>query len=274
MNRGIYPRWLALLLASLLALVSTACASANSGFPREAGQYTIQPNSLAYDGKKYSLLWADASGGLHKAEGEDVRMQRDEQTQLEIGNGSPIVHLKEDEAVVVRGRDRDGLFESFWFPFFLGSALGRVGGPVINQPYPGDGPARGAGYQYPPTNTFGRGDDLHGSVQRSKASTPDYTKVQPAPYAVSGQGSGTGGGTAATNKSVAPATGQGGGTGTGSAASNKGTFQSSGGTSGGGTGVNGGSSWGSSQPPSTGPTTRSTSPAPSRGFSGGFRGRR
>jgi hypothetical protein len=173
----------------------------------------------------------------------------------------------------VHGRDRDGAFDSFWFPFFLGSTLGRVGGPVvINQPYPGDPQSRGPGYQYPPTDRFGRGDDLHGSVERSRASTPDYTKVQPAPHAVSGQGAGTGGGTAVTNKSAAPITGQGGGTGTGSAASDKGTFRSSGGTSGGGTGINGGSSWGSS--PSAGSGVRSTSPAPSRGFSGGFRGRR
>jgi hypothetical protein len=241
------------LLAVLLALMGTACGSGNSGFPKAPGQYTIQPNSLSYDGQKYALLWADAAGGLHKAEGKDVRMQRDERTFLEIGNDSPIIHLKEDEAVVVRGQDRDGPFDSFWFPFFLGTALGRGGGPVIvNQPYPGDGAPRGPGYQYPPTDTFGRGDSMHGSVQRSKPEAPDYSKVQPAPYAVSGQSSGTGGGSAATNKSVGPSAGQSGGTGTGSAAGNKGTFRSSGGTSGGGTGVNGGAGWSSSSRPSTG----------------------
>jgi hypothetical protein len=223
-----------LALAALVAVLTTACGGSNSGFPKEPGQYTIQPNSLAFDGKKYSLQWADASGGLHKAEGEDVRMQQSEQTSLEIGSGSPIVHLKEDEAVTVRAKDRDGPFETFWFPFFLGRALG--GGPIINQPYPGDSIGRGPTYQYPPTDSFGRDDSLHGSVQRSKAQTPDYTKVQPAPYAVSGQNSGAGGGNAATNKVVAPSSGQSGGAGSGTSASGKGTFSSSGGT-----GVKGGS---------------------------------
>jgi hypothetical protein len=255
-----------LILAALLMLLTTACGNGNSGFPKEPGQYSIQPSSLAFDGKDYTMAWSDASGNLHKAEGRDVQMQRDERTFLEIGSGSPVVHLKEDEAVVVRGQDSNGPFDSFWFPFFLGQTLGGLGGgPVINQRYPGDSAPRGAGYQYPPTDTFGRGDDLHGSVERSKAQTPDYTKVQPAPYAVSGQSSGTGGGNAASNKSVAPSTGQDGGTGSGSAASNKGTFRSSGGP-----GINGGSGWssGGSKPqigngssPSKGPSL----PAPSRG---------
>jgi hypothetical protein len=274
-NREPLRRLLLTSLAALIALAASACGGGNSGFPKEAGQYTIQPNSLSFDGKKYALLWSDAGGSLHKAEGEDVRMQRDERTFLEIGNGSPIVHLKEDEAVVVRGQDRDGLFESFWFPFFLGSMLGRGGGPVIvNQPYPGDGAPRGPGYQYPPTDTFGRDDSLHGSVQRSKPQTPDYGKVQPAPYAVSGQGAGTGSGTAATNKSATPFSGQGGGTGTGSAASGKGTFSSGGRVSGGGPGVNGGSSWSSGSKPSTGIGSRSSSPPPVRVSPGRVGGRR
>lgn len=261
-----------IVLLALLMVLATACGNGNSGFPKQPGQYTIQPSSLAFDGKEYSLLWADSSGNLHKAEGQDVRMQRDERTFLEIGSGSPVVHLKEDEAVVVRGQDSGGPFESFWFPFFLGTALGRVGSPaVINQPYPGESIGRGASYQYPPTSSFGRDDSLHGSVQRSKPETPDYSKVPPAPYAVSGQSAGTGGGNAATNKSVGPSSGQSGGTGTGSAASNKGTFRSSGSTSGGGTGVNGGSGWssGSKSGPSVG--SGSSRPSPGRSFGGGRR---
>jgi hypothetical protein len=243
------PSKLLLLVVSIVAMLGVACGNGNSGFPKDPGQYKIQPNSLSFDGKMYSLLWADAAGGLHKADGKDVRMQKDETTFLEVGNGSPIVHLKEDEAVTVKGQDRDGPFESFWFPFFLGQTIGGLGGRgpvVINQPYPGESAPRGAGYQYPPTDSFGRGDDLHGSVQRSKAEIPDYSKVQPAPYAVSGQSSGTGAGNAASNKSVGPASGQSGGTGAGDAASNKGTFASSNKTSGGGTGVNGGAGFGSS----------------------------
>jgi hypothetical protein len=277
-NSGPARRAALVWLALMLALATTACGGGNAGFPREPGQYTIQPNSLSFDGKKYSMLWADASGGLHKAEGEDVRMQRDEQTFLEIGNGTPVVHLKEDEAVIVQGKDRDGPFESFWFPFFLGSTLGRAGGPVIvNQPYPGERSSQGPGYQYPPTDRFGREDSLHGSVERSKPQTPDYGKVQPAPYAVSGQGAGTGSGTAATNKSATPFSGQAGGTGSGSAASGKGTFSSGGSVSGGGTGVNGGSSWSSgsgSAKGAGGSVSRPSSPPPVRVSPGRVGGRR
>ena len=57
-------RRLLALVAALLALLATACAGGNSGFPREPGQYPIQPNSLSYDGKSYELLWSDASGNL------------------------------------------------------------------------------------------------------------------------------------------------------------------------------------------------------------------
>lgn len=253
------------LLVALLALLTAACGGGNTGFPRSPGQYAIQPGSITYDGDRYSLLWVDVDGSVHPAEGRDVRMQRDERTFLEIGNGSPVIHLAEEEAVVVRGRDRDGEFETLWFPFFLGRTLG--GGPVIiNQPYPGDAPARGPTYQYPPTDTFGRDDELHGSIQRSKPEAPDYSKVPPAPYAVSGQAAGTGAGTAASNKPVGPTSGQSGGTGSGTAASSKsstggpasgqagavgsgsaattkGTFSAKPKTGAGGTGVRGGSGW-------------------------------
>jgi hypothetical protein len=229
-------------LILLLALLGSACGDRNSGFPKDAGEYSIQPNSISYDGKKYALIWQDPSGGLHPAEGEDVQMQRAERTFLQTGSGSPVIHLKEDEAVTVKGRDRDGDFTSSWFPFFLGYGLGNLTSGGINQRYPGDTFGRGPSYQYPPTDSFGRGDQLNGTVERSKPEPPDYSKVQPAPYAVSGQSSGTGAGTAATNKSAAPNSGQSGGSGSGSAATNKGTFSSKGGTGvGAGAGVSSGS---------------------------------
>jgi hypothetical protein len=265
-------RTVLVVLASLLAIITAACGDGNNGFPKQAGQYTIQPGSLSYDGKSYTLLWSDAIGQFQKAEGRNVRMERDERTFLEVGNSSPVIHLKEDEAVTVRGRDRDGAFESPWFPFFLGYAVGGgLSGPTINQRYPGDSYRGGPTYQYPPTDSFGRGDSLHGSIERSKAEAPDYSKVQPAPYAVSGQSGGTGGGNAATNKATGANSGQSGGTGSGSAASNKGTFSANGG----GTGVNGGAGFGGSKPDTgTGSsgtsagsggaaTNKSTSPPPS-----------
>ena len=236
------------LLAMLLVAVTSACGgNGNRGFPKDAGQYEIVKGTLVFDGEKYELNWLDAAGSSHKAEGRDVRMQKDERTFLEVGSGSPLVHLKEDEAVTVRGRDRDGLFESPWFPFFLGYALGGgIGGPTTY--YPGDQRARGAGYHYPPSDSFGRGDQLNGSVERSKPEVPDYKKVPPAPHSVSGQSSGTGGGNAASNKATGPSGGQSGGTGGGSAASSKGGFANSGG----GTGVGGGASYGSPSKSSSG----------------------
>jgi hypothetical protein len=169
-----------------------------------------------------------------------LRLVRDpDKTYLEVpGSGDPILHLKEDEPIAVEGQDRDGSFSSSWFPFFLGTALGsqlggnRGGTVIINQPAPGERGSYDAStpaYRYPPTGTFGRDDDLHGSVDSSKPQTPDYSKVQSQPYATSGKSSGTGGGTSATNKSagsVNATSGQSGGTGGGTAASGKGGFRS------------------------------------------------
>jgi hypothetical protein len=145
--------------------------------------------------------------------------------------------LREDEPITVDGRDRDGAFGSPWFPFLAGTLIGRTfggggSGPVIiNNPAPGERTydAGTPAYRYPPTGTFGRGDQLNGSLDSSRAQAPDYNKVKPSPYATSGQNSGTGGGVAATNKSVGATgatAGQSGGTGSGLAASNKGGFSS------------------------------------------------
>ena len=246
-----------ILMALVLALAGTACGgNGNRGFPKEAGQYEIGKGTLAFDGQDYELTWLDAAGSSHQAKGRDVRMQKNDRTFLEIGGGSPVIHLKEDEGVVVRGRDRDGMFESPWFPFFLGYVLGGAGGSPTTY-YPGDSRHGGPGYHYPPSGTFGRGDQLNGSIQRSKAETPDYGKVQPAPYSVSGQSSGTGGGSAATNKATSPSGGQSGGTGGGTAASGKGGFANSGGT-----GVGGGASWGSGSKPGAGSGSASRPSAP------------
>lgn len=264
-------------LLALLLVFSTACGSANSGFPRDKGEYNIQPNSLTFDGDKYSLFWVDKDGSIKRAEGRDVRLVEGDRTYLEVADGSPIVHLKADEGIQVKGRDRQGDFVSSWFPFFAGYALGGMGNWGGYRPPPDyQTGSRSPSYRYPPTDTFGRDDQLNGSVSQPKPQTPDYTKVQPAPYSVSGQGGGTGGGSAATNKAAGPLGGQAGGTGSGSAASNKGTFSSKSG----GTGVGGGSSFGL---PSTGKSgssasqpsqpSRSAPSIPSRPSTGGGRRR-
>ncbi|MCC7106766.1 MAG: hypothetical protein IT307_16660 [Chloroflexi bacterium] len=272
-SRGLFSSLLGLLL-----VFTTACGSGNSGFPRDKGDYSIQPNSLTYDGESYAFFWVDASGGLHQAKGKDVRLvQNDARTYLTVGDGSPIVHLKADEGIIVRGRDRGGEYSTSWFPFFAGYALGGMGNWGGYRPPPdtlsGD---RTPSYRYPPTDSFGRDEQLNGSISQPKAQTPDYSKVAPAPYSVSGQSGGTGGGNAATNKSTGPLSGQAGGTGAGSAASNKGTFSAKPSTGSGGTGVGGGSglSGSSGRGSSVSPPSSGSRSAPSRpSFGGGGRRR-
>jgi hypothetical protein len=228
-----------------LSLVLSACAGQGSGAPSAPGQYAVQRDSIHFDGERYQLFWADQNGSLHQMQTHKLRLVRDpDRTYLEVpnGGGDPILHLREDEPITVEGQDREGSFTSSWFPFFLGAALGsqfgnRGGGTVvINQPAPGERGSYDAStpaYRYPPTGTFSRNDDLHGTVDSSKPQPPDYTKIPPQPYATSGRSSGTGGGTAATNKSVTTTSGSSNatsglsaGTGSGTAASDKGGFRS------------------------------------------------
>jgi hypothetical protein len=225
------PR-LRLVVAALFAfslVISSACSSATAP-PAQPGQYTIQKNSVHFDGERYSLYWTDSAGALHRMETRNLKMVRDpDRNFLEVQNGTdPTLHLREDEPITVDGRDEGGAFSSPWLPFFAGALIGNSfgggrgqGTVIINNPAPGE---RGTyapntpTYRYPPTGSFGRGEQLNGTLDSSKPQMPDYSKVQPAPYATSGTSSGTGGGVAASNK--APATG-----GLG-AASSKGGFAS------------------------------------------------
>jgi hypothetical protein len=195
----------------VLSVFASAC-SAGDGAPSTPGQYSVQKNSVHFDGDRYQLYWADNNGSLHHLDTRKLRLVRDpDRTYLDVPqSGDPILHLKEDEPITVEGQDHQGAFSSPWFPFLLGATLGNAFGGgrngqtvIINNPAPGEqrgyDPATPT-YRYPPTGTFGRDDALHGSIDTSKPQPPDYAKVQPAPYATSAKASGTGGGTAATNK--------------------------------------------------------------------------
>ncbi|MER3405813.1 MAG: hypothetical protein C4289_12205 [Chloroflexota bacterium] len=177
----------------MLALV--AC---NRGLPAQPGQYAVHASSIAWDGEKYFFLWSDAQGNLHRASGDDIKLAQDERTYLEIrekpsflGLGrstEAILHLRNDQPVLLYGRDRDGDFTSFWFPFLLGHLTAGGGGPP---------PPR---YHYPPRSSLDRGERLEGSLTSDRPQPPDYRRLAPAPGTVSGQAGGTGGGTAATAK--------------------------------------------------------------------------
>jgi hypothetical protein len=241
----------------VLSLITSACGPGGNNGPSTPGQYSVQKDSVHFDGDRYQLYWADNNGSLHQMDTRKLRLVRDpDRTFLEVpqGGGDPILHMREDEPITVQGQDHQGAFSSPWFPFLLGAAVGnafgggfggfggRGGGQtvIINNPAPGERSydAGTPAYRYPPTGTFGRDESLHGSLDTSKPTPPDYSKVQPAPYATSAQASGTGGGSAASNKSPGgpagavsgstgasnAASGQSAGTGGGTAASSKGGF--------------------------------------------------
>ena len=270
-------RVLALLLA--LSVLLSAC---NQGMPELSGAYELKPQSLTWDGQQYRFAWVDGSGGIHWATGDDVQLVQDTRSYLEIRDGHPVVHLVADEPIAVLGRDRDGDFSSPWFPFLAGAALGNaLGGrtAVINQPYPGTGqvPPDRPAYRYPPSDAFGRGDSLTGSITNSRAAAPNYRVAKPIPDAVSGQSGGAGGGSAASGKSPSYSSGQAGGAGSGTAASSKGSGLESGqagGTGSGSAASSKGTFRSSDSAPSSSPKLSPGGKAPSVGGSsgGGFRG--
>jgi hypothetical protein len=243
MNR-LRPLSIVLAALFLLSLLASACSS-TGGAPATPGQYSVQKDSVHFDGERYSLYWADNNGSLHHMDTQKLRLVRDpERTFLDVPQGGdPILHLREDEPITVAGQDNQGAFSSPWFPFLLGATLGNAfggrgggGTVIINNPAPGERSydANTPTYRYPPTGSFGRDDALHGSVDSSKPQPPDYSKVQPSPYATAGKSSGTGGGSAVSNKApggpagvtgaTSATSGQSGGTGSGLAASSKGGF--------------------------------------------------
>lgn len=217
------------LLAVVTLLLLSCAGPANRGLPSAAGQYGVQPHSINFDGKQYSFFWTAPDGSLREARAQDVKLVQDERTFLEIGQDAPVLHLAADEPIAVR--HSGGGYASSWFPFIVPIPMG--GGPVVYGPSPS---STSPAYRYPPTDKFGQGDTLRGSETTSRPAPPDYSKVQPAPGAVSGQNSGTGDGTAATNRGTGALSGQSGGTGSGSAATDRAGSATSGQAGGVGTG--------------------------------------
>src|ERR1051325_10258381 len=105
-------RSLNLLLASLfvLSFAVSACSPGNGGVPAAPGQYSVQKDSIRFDGERYQLYWADNSGSLHQLDSRNLRLVRDpDRTYLEVPqSGDPILHLREDEPINVQGQERPG----------------------------------------------------------------------------------------------------------------------------------------------------------------------
>ena len=200
----------------LLVALAGACGSGGDsvkGAPSKDGEYTVKPGSISYDGDRYRLLWEDRDGQFRDLSGKGLKMVKDERTFLARSKGETVLHLREDEPIETLARDNNGNYSSPWFPFLVGAAVGNA--------------FSGPRYHYPPTDTFGRGDQLNGSVVTQTAKPPKYEGLPPNPNAVSGQSQGTGGGNAVTNKAEgATVSGQSQGTGAGTAASAKGGFRS------------------------------------------------
>jgi hypothetical protein len=266
------------LLVALLALPLAACGAGSNlrGAPAKDGEYPVRQGSITYDGQHYKLFWQDGDQ-FKELQAEGLKMVKDEQRTFLSKKGNEVVlHLTENEPIETLGQDGNGTYSSPWFPFFAGALIGNaLGGPS---------------YRYPPTDTFGRGDRLQGSVVTETAKPPAYAGLPPNPNAVSGQNQGTGGGVAATNKvggpdaanvpnagAAAGVSGAAAGAGAGVAATAKGGFRSGPNSfenrtvnrpAGGGTNVNNGSGQ-RAQPnaPQSAPKPR----APSGGRSGGGR---
>ncbi len=200
----------ALLIVAALALIG---CSGDTGLPKQPGEYEIQNKSITYDGEEYSFYWVDKDSSIHHAQIDKLKMVQDSRTYLEMAASEPIVHLTPEDPITVKGEDRQGHYSSPWFPFFAGTMVGRMTSPAPT-------------YHYPPSSSFGRDDQLNGSITSDKPNPPDYDKIKPAPNAVSGKGQGTGAGVGVTGKSESVTSGQSGGTGSGSAASEKGGFKS------------------------------------------------
>lgn len=210
----------AVALATILVLAfALAGCSSNQGLPGQPGFYNIVEGSLKFDGERYDVAWVDGAGGVHFAGGRDFRLVQDGRDGLEVGDGSPIVHLQEGTPIAVQGRDSRGGYSSFWFPFLLGRSLSGPSTVIVQQGPSSTTPT----YRYPPTDQVSRDDPLHGSVGSAKPVPPDYNKIRSTSNAVGGQSGGTGSGTATTSKGSGGTSGQTGGAGTGSAATGKGS---------------------------------------------------
>src|SRR5258708_21347729 len=114
-------RRLSLFFAALfvLALITTACGAGGSGGPSTPGQYSVQKDSVHFDGDRYQLYWADNNGSLHQLNTQKRRLGRDpDPTFLEVppGRGEPILPMREDAPIPAQRPDPHGPVSPPCFP--------------------------------------------------------------------------------------------------------------------------------------------------------------
>src|ERR1700731_4238843 len=101
-------RSLSILFTALLVLsLFTSACSGGDGAPSSPGQYSVQKDSVHFDGDRYQLYWADNNGSLHHLDTRNLRLVRDpDRTFLDVPqSGHPILHMREDEPITVQGQD-------------------------------------------------------------------------------------------------------------------------------------------------------------------------
>jgi hypothetical protein len=233
--------------------IAPLTSEVRAGLPSAPGRYPVDPSSLRRDSQGvYHFAWSQAGGAWQQADASLLKLVQDQTDELEVpASGDPTLHLREDTPVAladaavavatpVPGSSSDSGPSTYvpWYPFY------------------GSSSSSSPSYRNPPSTTddsnVARGSDS------SASPPPPASRTSGLPHAVSGQGKGTGSGTAASGKSGASASsssGQSGGTGGGDAASSKGSSSSGGGvggaksggfSGGGGSGGGGGSSGGGS----------------------------
>src|SRR3979411_372443 len=79
MDRFIRSPRVRLLFAALfvLSIITSACSGGTTAPPSQPGEYSVQKDSVHFDGDRYTLYWADNNGSLHQLKKQKMRLVRD-----------------------------------------------------------------------------------------------------------------------------------------------------------------------------------------------------
>ena len=184
-----------------LAPVKPLDAEVRTGLPAAPGRYRVDPDSVTRDARGvYRFSWYEpqAGGPAHQAAASLLKMApNDEQDELEIpAQGDPVLYLRQTTPIGIIAESAP----------YRGSTT-YYGGTYVHlndwYPYYGGSYSRTAVYRNPPAVGQSTSAPYQGSVESSapRAASARTISVPSRADAVSGQASGTGGGTAVTRKS-------------------------------------------------------------------------